>query len=55
MITCSVMFGFFIASSFKDYGFQHIKDDRYLSLIVGNAASLSNGFSRLLCKWNWLF
>jgi len=50
MIYFSVLFGYFMASSYKDYGFSKINDDQYLSLIVGNLASVSNGFSRFLCK-----
>lgn len=48
MIYFSVLFGYFMASSYKDYGFIKINDDQYLSLIVGNFASISNGFSRFL-------
>ena len=54
------LYSFFIASNFKTYGLKKINDDYFLSIIVGNAASISNGLFRVICKIyfiiiRWLF
>ena len=54
------LYSFFIASNFKTFGLIKIHDDYFLSIIVGNAASLSNGLFRVICKIyfltiRWLF
>lgn len=48
MSFCSLLYGLFIASSFKDYGLHTLNDDLYLGLVVGTVANIGNGASRII-------
>lgn len=47
MLTCSSMFGYFVAANYKNYGIVNIPDDRFLTLL-GSLGALFNGSGRLL-------
>ena len=47
MLTCSSMYGYFVAANYKNYGIVNIPDDRFLTLL-GSLGALFNGSGRLL-------
>lgn len=50
MFYFSMLFPIYISGSFKTYGYTKINDEAFLTLVVGNCSSVSNGCSRFISK-----